>query len=106
MGPLCPFCPNTKGANHQPQGKVGPNPRVGLPEPILAPNSIFPKMAKRTPGPELAKNHILATFKPFPLETTRSHQLKSSRFSPPFRGRTLLHQWTPYQGFIHGAYMV
>ncbi|MBW0469556.1 hypothetical protein O181_009271 [Austropuccinia psidii MF-1] len=28
-------------------------------------------MAKRAPGPKLAKNHILATFNPWPLETTR-----------------------------------
>ncbi|MBW0511818.1 hypothetical protein O181_051533 [Austropuccinia psidii MF-1] len=36
------------------------------------PISSFPKMTKRTLGPKLAKNHILAIFNPWPLATTSS----------------------------------
>ncbi|MBW0466483.1 hypothetical protein O181_006198 [Austropuccinia psidii MF-1] len=82
-------------ATPNPKGQAGPKPLVDPPEPILA-----PKMAIRTPGPKLA------IFNPWPLATTRGHQLKLSKLSPPLRGKTLLHQCTPYQGFRNSAYMV
>ncbi|MBW0477917.1 hypothetical protein O181_017632 [Austropuccinia psidii MF-1] len=83
-----------KGAFHRPQGQVGSKPQVCPPEPILAQISTIPKMAK---------NHILDNFNPWPLETTRGHQLRSSKASPQFRGRTLLHQCTPYQMIQEGC---
>ncbi|MBW0549947.1 hypothetical protein O181_089662 [Austropuccinia psidii MF-1] len=62
-------------------------------------------MAKRTPAPKLAKTHVLAIFNPWPLAITSGHQLKLSKFTPSFRGKTSLHQCTLNHGFRNGSYM-
>ncbi|MBW0560861.1 hypothetical protein O181_100576 [Austropuccinia psidii MF-1] len=70
------------------------------------PISPVPQIAKRTPGPKLAKNHFLAIFDPWPLAITRGHQIEIRNVSSSFKGQTSLHQCTPYHGFRNSAYMV
>ncbi|MBW0519833.1 hypothetical protein O181_059548 [Austropuccinia psidii MF-1] len=93
MGSLGPF---RLKPNEAKSGQVSNPPaskaRWGPTEPILAPNLKNPKNGQKD-----SRNHILATFQPWPLETTRGHQLRSRKVSPPFMGRPLLHQCTPYQ---------
>ncbi|MBW0526289.1 hypothetical protein O181_066004 [Austropuccinia psidii MF-1] len=72
-------------------------PQVDPPEPFWPPISSVPKMAIRTPGPKLA------IFNPWPLATTRGHQLKLSKLSPPLRGKTLR---TKDSGMVHIWYNI
>ncbi|MBW0483227.1 hypothetical protein O181_022942 [Austropuccinia psidii MF-1] len=86
-----------KGEFHHSQGPGGSQTTSGPTSANFGPNLNNPKMAKWTPGPKLGKNHIFATFKPWPLATTTGHQLRSRKASPQLKGRPLLHQCTLYQ---------
>ncbi|MBW0470053.1 hypothetical protein O181_009768 [Austropuccinia psidii MF-1] len=88
------------GPTTSPQGQVGPKPQVGPPEPILAPNPPVSQITKRSPGPKLA------ICNPWPLGITRGHQIKLTKYSLSFSGKTSLHQYTPSHGFRSGEYMV
>ncbi|MBW0481463.1 hypothetical protein O181_021178 [Austropuccinia psidii MF-1] len=98
MGPLGPFWPKfneTKGG----QGDNTQAPKSKWAHmctfwPLI---SSIPKWPERTPGPKLAKNHILETFNEWALVTTRGHQLRSRKASPQLKGRPLLHQCILYQ---------
>ncbi|MBW0540795.1 hypothetical protein O181_080510 [Austropuccinia psidii MF-1] len=84
-----------------PQGQVGPKPQMGPPEPILAPNLIIPKMAKRTLGPKLA------TFQPL---ASGSHQRPPAQDQQGFPSVQAKNSPSPMysipKGSRHGAYMV
>ncbi|MBW0508040.1 hypothetical protein O181_047755 [Austropuccinia psidii MF-1] len=74
-----------------PKARPVPNHKWAHLSPSLAPVSTIPYWPKRNPGTRLA------TFHQWPLQTTRAHQLSSSKDFPKFRGRPLFHQCTPYQ---------
>ncbi|MBW0586763.1 hypothetical protein O181_126478 [Austropuccinia psidii MF-1] len=80
MGPLGPFWPKSngskgaKGAAHQ-----VPNHKWDHLSQLWPQNPTSPEMAKPPCDPKLAKNHKWPQFSPWPLETTRGHQLSSNQ---------------------------
>ncbi|MBW0533157.1 hypothetical protein O181_072872 [Austropuccinia psidii MF-1] len=82
------------------QGQVGP------PEPNLAVNLISPTNGEKDPRTQIDQETHIGHFQTLAWEINRGHQIKLSKFSPSLRGKTSLHQCTPYHGFRAGAYMV
>ncbi|MBW0478182.1 hypothetical protein O181_017897 [Austropuccinia psidii MF-1] len=103
VAPLGPFWPRSNDTKRGQGGKPPalkarwvPNHKWTHLSQFWPPISTLPKIPQTTPGPKLAKNHVLTIFNPWPLAATRGHQLNSSKLSSPFRGKTLLHQCTLY----------
>ncbi|MBW0518845.1 hypothetical protein O181_058560 [Austropuccinia psidii MF-1] len=64
-----------KGGSTSPQGQVGPKPQVGKPEPILAPNVINPKMAKKDPRTRIGQEPPFGLWKPPEATSSGSERL-------------------------------
>ncbi|MBW0573965.1 hypothetical protein O181_113680 [Austropuccinia psidii MF-1] len=99
MGRLGAFWPNS---NETKRGKGGSPP---APKARLVENHKWAHLSQfwsqSQQSQRMAKNHIVATFNPWPRETTRVHQLRPRKVSPKFRGRPLR-----TKGSRCGAYMV
>ncbi|MBW0570275.1 hypothetical protein O181_109990 [Austropuccinia psidii MF-1] len=80
MGSMAPFGLHpmrSRGHSTIPQVQVGLKPQVDPHEPNFDPKiSTIQNGQKRTPGPKLA------TSNPWPLATTKGHQLRSSKAFP------------------------
>ncbi|MBW0561291.1 hypothetical protein O181_101006 [Austropuccinia psidii MF-1] len=86
-----------KGANH-----LGPKPQLGPPEPFLATTSLDPEVTKDLMDIILAINPVGPNFghgpivQPWPLATTRGHQISSVRLSPKLQGISSFPSYHPY----------
>ncbi|MBW0543611.1 hypothetical protein O181_083326, partial [Austropuccinia psidii MF-1] len=88
IGPLLAYSNEAKrgqrGQPSSPQGQVGPKPQLDPPEPKFSTNPLDPKLAKELLDTNLTINPIGPIFghgpisQPWPLETTRGHQISSA----------------------------
>ncbi|MBW0464516.1 hypothetical protein O181_004231 [Austropuccinia psidii MF-1] len=76
---------------------MDPKPQEGPHEPNFGPNLKRPKMTQGTQKPQ--NGHpwpYTARLHQWPLETTRGHQLITSRVSPQVKGNPFPQLWTPH----------
>ncbi|MBW0483828.1 hypothetical protein O181_023543 [Austropuccinia psidii MF-1] len=86
----------TKEEVHQLPRTGGSQTTSGPPEPFLVTNSIQPNMAIKDPqDPKWSKALWTPFLSPWPLETTRGHQLSSPQGSPHIEGKFPLSSMHP-----------
>ncbi|MBW0518623.1 hypothetical protein O181_058338 [Austropuccinia psidii MF-1] len=77
-----------KGAVHHPQGQVGLKPQVGPPEPILAPNLINPRFAKKDPRTQIGLEPHFGHFQPMASGSHQKPPAQVQKGLPSTQGKT------------------
>ncbi|MBW0530571.1 hypothetical protein O181_070286 [Austropuccinia psidii MF-1] len=103
VGHLGPFWPNpmrpkgAKGASHLgPKARWVPNHNWAHLSHFLAITPLDPKMTKNLMDTFLAMDHHGSIVQPWPLATTRGHQISSARLSPQLQGISSFPSYHPY----------
>ncbi|MBW0565109.1 hypothetical protein O181_104824 [Austropuccinia psidii MF-1] len=109
-GLIGPFRPPTASAAHgPPQGRVGPKPQLGPPEPILATNPLDTKMAIEPIGPIFGHGLPLTII---PEMASGNHQRppdQLSKHSPQLKGKSFhssMHPVLKVAGVVHIWYYI